>query len=440
MCTIAVRFQSGEPCSGLYQDHPVLFITCETSASAVKLVPVTDDSLLKGEPAPFDVFDGEGRLLLAAGRVPDTDTLKEAVENQQVFIDERVSLEWKRAVTMRLGDMVRRNLTLGKIAQSRMDQNWRESQFLDTSFAQELSLTEEWESLLRVMVSTLRDPRPDADWLKRIIRAHRRVQDLAARRLDGSMYFLIQESSQPQLNYSALHGLLVCLVCQATARILSWPRDWVQAVGLAALTMNATMSRLQDMLADSDAMPSVEMRQEIERHPLAAQALLQACGVEDPLWTGAVRWHHDWQQDSLPFEQLTDPRKLARLLMRVDIFTARLSRRRSRSPMSPLQAAKRACMGPGGKLDEIGSALLKAVGLYPPGTYVELANGEVGIVVARGVRADLPRVASLRGADGAVMMSPVLRDAVKTPHRVARSVLASEVNVRLNHDKLIGLI
>jgi hypothetical protein len=38
------------------------------------------------------------------------------------------------------------------------------------------------------------------------------------------------------------------------------------------------------------------------------------------------------------------------------------------------------------------------------------------------------------------MMSPVLRDAVKTPHRVARSVLASEVNVRLNHDKLIGLI
>ena len=406
----------------------------------MKLVPVTDDSLRKGEPAPFDVFDGAGRLLLAAGGVADTDTLKEAVENQQVYIDERVSQEWKRAITMRLSDMVRRNVTLGKIADVRMAQNWRESQFLDSGFAQELTLTEEWESLLRVMASTLRDPRPDADWLKRIIRAHRRLQDLGARQLDGSMYFLIHESSQPQPNYSALHALLVCLVCQAAARILSWPRDWIQAVGLAALTMNATMTRLQDLLADSDATPSVEMRQQIERHPIGAQALLQACGVEDPLWTGAVRWHHDWQQDSVPFEELSDSRKLARLLMRVDIFTARLSRRRSRAPMSPLQAAKRACIGPGGKLDEIGSALLKSVGLYPPGTYVELANGELGIVVARGVRADLPRVASLRGADGNMMMTPMLRDTVKTPHRVARSVLANEVNVRLSHDKLIGLI
>ena len=406
----------------------------------MKLVPVTDDSLRKGEPAPFDVFDGEGRLLLVAGGVADTDTLKEAVENQQVYIDERVSQEWKRAITMRLSDMVRRNVTLGKIADVRMAQNWRESQFLDSGFAQELTLTEEWESLLRVMASTLRDPRPDADWLKRIIRAHRRLQDLGARQLDGSMYFLIHESSQPQPNYSALHALLVCLVCQAAARILSWPRDWIQAVGLAALTMNATMTRLQDLLADSDATPSVEMRQQIERHPIGAQALLQACGVEDPLWTGAVRWHHDWQQDSVPFEELSDSRKLARLLMRVDIFTARLSRRRSRAPMSPLQAAKRACIGPGGKLDEIGSALLKSVGLYPPGTYVELANGEFGIVVARGVRADLPRVASLRGADGNMMMTPMLRDAVKTPHRVARSVLANEVNVRLSHDKLIALI
>lgn len=406
----------------------------------MNLVLVTDDSLRRGEPAPFNVYDGEGRLLLAAGGVADTETLKKAVESQQVFIEERVSMEWKRAVTQRLNDMVRRNMPLGQIAEARMQQNWRESQFLDTGFAQELSLTEEWESLLRVMVATLRDPRPDADWLKRIIRAHRKLQQLGGSQLDGSMYFLIHESSQPQPNYSALHALLVCLVCQATARILAWPKDWIQAVGLAALTMNVAMTRLQDMLAGSDLTPSVEMRQEIERHPIAAQALLQACGVEDPLWTGAVRWHHDWQQDNVPLAELSDARKLARLLMRVDIFTARLSRRGSRSPMSPLQAAKRACIGPDGKLDEIGSALLKAMGLYPPGTFVELANGELGIVVARGVRADLPRVASLRGADGSVMMDPPLRDAAKNAHRVTRSLLASEVNVHLNHDKLIGLI
>jgi hypothetical protein len=153
-----------------------------------------------------------------------------------------------------------------------------------------------------------------------------------------------------------------------------------------------------------------------------------------------VRWHHSYEQDHLPFEELTPHHKLARLLMRVDVFTARLSRRGSRSPLSPLQAAKRACMGPSGTLDEIGSALLKSVGLYPPGTFVELANGEFGVVVARGVRADMPRIASLRSADGSVFMDPIVRDAFKNIYRVARSVPSSEVNVRLNHDKLIALV
>lgn len=406
----------------------------------MKLVPVSGETLRAGEAAPFDVYDGEGRLLLAAGKTAEDETLKEAIEEQQLYIDERVSQAWHRAINSRLDSMLRRNVAIGQIAEARPGQNWRESQFLDTSFAQELSLTEEWESLLRVMVSALRDAKPGGDWLKRVIRAHRRVQQLGESQLDGSLYFLVYESGRAQPNYSALHALLVCVVCHAAARLLAWPKDWSQAIGLASLTMNATMTRLQDMLADSEMTPTVEMRQEIENHPISAQALLQACGVEDPLWTGAVRWHHAWQQDQVPYEELSNPHKLARLLMRVDIFTARLSRRRTRSPMSPLQAAKRACIGPGGRLDEIGSALLKAMGLYPPGTFVELANGETGIVLARGVRADLPRVASLRSGDGNPIMNPILRDAVKANFRVTRSVQANEVNVRLNHDKLISMI
>lgn len=406
----------------------------------MKLVPVASSSIRPGEPVPFDIFDGVGQLLLAAGRVADAQTMEEALHGQQLYIDERMSNEWRRAINARLDDMLRRNVALGQIAQAKPKENWRDSQFLNTGFSQELSLTEEWESLLRVLALALREPRPEGDWLKRIIRAHRRVQELGRMRLDGSLMYLIHESGQPQAHYSALHGLLVCVVCQAAANLLSWPKDWVQAVGLASLTMNVAMTRLQDALANSEVAPTVQMRQEIERHPTAAHALLQSCGVEDPFWTGAVRWHHDWQLEHLPVQDLTPPQQLARLLMRVDIFTAQLSRRGTRSPLSPLQAAKRACMGSSGKIDDIGSALLKSTGLYPPGTFVELANGETGIVVARGVRADLPRVASLRNAEGNVFVNPILRDAVKSSFRVVRSVPSSEVNIRLNYDKLIAMI
>ena len=410
----------------------------------MRLLPVPPGTLPPGVAAPVDIYGEDGSLLLAEGRAADTEALQQALATRRVFIDEALAHKWKGLNPTPLKNMLRPPTApapaAGTAGESKPGPLFRESQFLDTGFAQELSLTEEWDSLHRLMVAALRDAKPGGDWLKRVIRAHRRVQQLGSRSPDGSLYYLVYRSSQPQDHYSALHSLLVCLVCQSAARVLGWPRDWIQAVGLAALTMNATMTELQDTLGNSDIVPTVEMRQEIEQHGMTGQGLLKASGVEDAIWTGAVRWHHSWQQGHISFDELQPPNKLARLLMRVDIFTARLSRRKNRGPMSPLQAAKRACIGPNGKLDEIGSALLKALGLYPPGTFVALANQEVGIVIARGSRADLPRVASLRGTTGKPLPAPAQRDTNSAEHRVVRSLPATEVNLVPNHELMISMI
>jgi len=408
----------------------------------VKLLPVPAGTLRPGEPAPVDIYDDDGSLLLSAGQAADNGKLAQVLSTRRVFIDESLAHKWKGLTPSPLKNMLRpvSAPAPAPAGDLKPESAFRESQFLDTGYAQELPLTEEWDALHRVLTSALRDAKPGGDWLKRVIRAHRRVQQLGSRSPDGSLYYLIYRSSQPQDNYSALHSMLVCLVCQSAARVLGWPRDWVLAVGLASLTMNVTMTELQDTLCNSDLTPTVKMRQEIEQHSMTAQELLKSSGVADATWTGAVRWHHSWQQDHIAFDELPPPNKLARLLMRVDIFTARLSRRKNRGPMSPLQAAKRACIGPNGKLDEIGSALLKALGLYPPGTFVALANQEVGIVVGRGSRADLPRVASLRAADGRLLPGPALRDTNTSMYRVTRSLPATEVNLVPNHELMISMI
>jgi hypothetical protein len=129
-----------------------------------------------------------------------------------------------------------------------------------------------------------------------------------------------------------------------------------------------------------------------------------------------VRAHHDNSQANEPLESLTPALRLARLLRRVDIFSAKISRRASRAPMSPVQAAREACLGAGGVPDEVGGALLKAVGLYPPGSFVELVSGELGIVVARGRRANLPYVASLVSAAGNPLGEPPGQVRVRPPH------------------------
>ncbi len=420
----------------------------------MRFLPVPVGTLRPGDVAPVDLYDADGSLLLAEGQTVDNEKLLEVLAVKRLFVEERLAHRMKGLMPSPLMNMLKPSPAQAQSAppspaqapaqapagDAKADSRFRESQFLDTGFGKSVSLVQEWDLLHQVLTSALLDAKPGGDWLKRVIRAHRRVQQLGNRSPDGSLYYLVYRSSQREDHYSALHAMLVCLVCQSAARVLGWPRDWVQALGLAALTMNVTMTELQDKLGNSDLTPTVDMRAEIEKHSISAQELLKTSGVEDAIWTGAVRWHHSWQHDHISFEELAPPNKLARLLMRVDIFTARLSRRKYRGPMSPLQAAKRACIGPNGKLDEIGSALLKALGLYPPGTFVSLANQEVGIVISRGSRADLPRVASLRGADGRPLPAAALRDTNTSMHRVIRSLPATEVNVVPNHELMISMI
>jgi hypothetical protein len=83
--------------------------------------------------------------------------------------------------------------------------------------------------------------------------------------------------------------------------------------------------------------------------------------------------------------------------------------------------------------------LLKAVGLYPPGSFVELANGEVGIVVARGRRANLPYVASLVSTSGNPLGEPALRDTIESRYNVKAAVAASLVKVRPQHERVLAL-
>ena len=84
-----------------------------------------------------------------------------------------------------------------------------------------------------------------------------------------------------------------------------------------------------------------------------------------------------------------------------------------------------------------GVALLTAVGLYPPGSFVELVSGEIGIVVARGPQANWTVVAVLIGADGSPRGNVSLRYSNDRRYAVKAAVNASTVQVRPPHEALM---
>lgn len=399
----------------------------------MKLVPFDKQHLRLGEALPFGLRDATGRLLLGAGAVIDRAERVEALRAVTLYADEHEAAEWHRRLAAAMDAKLRQNATLREVAAARPEAA------RDPQEGASQGPTEEWEDLVLQLDGVLREVAQGGEWLGRLHALHARVRTAMRRRPDASLYTLVYRCGQSFEKYSAHHAMLSMVVCDLAALLLDWPADEVDALGLAALTMNVGMLRLQDQLAASELPPSAAMRAEIDAHCELGARLLQRGGLADALVLETVRLHHDASRLEEPLASLAPAARLARLLRRVDIFTAKISRRATRAPMSPVQAAREACLGPGGRPDEIGGALLRAVGMYPPGSFVELASGEVGIVVARGRRANLPYVASLVGASGTPLGVPALRDTIEQRYTVRSAVPAARVRVRPPHDRLLAL-
>ena len=266
--------------------------------------------------------------------------------------------------------------------------------------AADSSVPEQWESLGGTLDTLLRDAQPRPEFIHRVRLMHERASKLGQSHVDTSLYHLIHTAGHSLTTLQRHHALLVMLVCEQAATLLGWKDESVRSLGCAALTMNVAMSALQDELATTAAAPTAAQREQIQQHAQQGAQLLREAGVDDALWCDTVRLHHDAGDAQLAAGRTA--RRAAtgaaaaprRHLHRQD------QRRRTRAPMSPVQAAREACLGPAGVPDEVGGALLRATGLYPPGSFVELANGERGIVVSRGRRANLPWVASLVAPSG----------------------------------------
>jgi len=400
----------------------------------VKLVSFSTEHLRLDAPLPFGVRDATGRLLLTAGASITRTGQLEQLRSLPLFAEEDETTEWRRKLGATVGVMLRQNTTLKAIAEARPQESGR-----DGLVSADPTVPEQWDSLGTGLDLALREARPGPEFIARVRQLHERASKLSQRQADASLYHLIHGAGHSTARYGSHHALLVMLVCEQAAPVLGWSPQAVRSLACAALSMNVAMAALQDQLATSDVPITAAMRAQIQAHPEQGAMWLRQAGLDDTLWIEAVRLHHDGGDGHARLAELPQARQLARLLRRADIFTAKISRRHTRAPMSPVQAAREACLGAGGVPDEVGGALLRATGLYPPGSFVELANGERGIVVARGRRANLPWVASLVAPTGQALGEPALRDTVEARFAVRAAVPSASVKVRPDSARILSL-
>ena len=397
-----------------------------------RLIPFSPQYLRVGEALPFGVRDATGNLLLSAGQVIDSQEQLAHLSSQVLTALEEESAGWRRRLTAVVDNMLRQNASLKEIAGARPSQESPASRPTGPS----RTLEEQWEDLIAQLDALLRDPREDPMWLARVEEVLHRGERIVGSKPDASLYYLIWRAGHSSLRYCAQHGLLTCVVVSQVGSLLGLDVSERRRLGMAALVMNVSMIRLQDQLAATDLPLTTPMRLQIEQHAERGAALLQAAGADAALCR-IVALHHEVSQR--PGED-SKIELSAQLLRRVDIFAAKMSRRKTRRSMSPVQAARAACLGSNGQPDAIGAGLLKGLGLYPPGSFVALASGEKGIVVGRGKGPSQPEVASLIGSSGMAVTDPVLRDCSDPRWQVKAALTADDVRVIPIHAKVLALI
>jgi HD-GYP domain-containing protein (c-di-GMP phosphodiesterase class II) len=247
--------------------------------------------------------------------------------------------------------------------------------------------------------------------------------------------------NQGAANYAVRHCIDTALLALPIARTMSKTPEDIQSLMAAALTMNIGMLRQQDQLQDKQE-PLTEKELEIIRnHPNESVSILQQAGVTDATWLSYVRLHHENDDGSgYPVgKAVGEIPQSAKILAMSDRYCASVAHRKYRKTLLP-GAVLRDVFLAGGKASDpmLAAYFIKELGTYPPGTFVRLQNGEIGVVTRKTKSAATPIVHALIGPRGAPLSFPIQRDTAKELYAVREAVSGEQATLRFSMHQLWG--
>jgi HD-GYP domain-containing protein (c-di-GMP phosphodiesterase class II) len=355
-----------------------------------------------GQPLPFNVYNNDRTLLLARGQ-----TVNSADQMQALF---------ERGTLVDLAELHRGAEGVKEAPPALLNALWS-----DNIDQMQRTLTNSTHESFR---SALDD-------------ASKPVETLIDRDPDLAILQVLRQEGNANLQYGLNHAVHTAIICRLVAKRLQWSDNESNRAFKAALTMNLSMFELQGILATQPGRPTDEQRKLIHSHPTRSMEMLIHAGVTDEDWLRAVEQHHENVDRSGYPHAIGNPSELATLLSRADVYAAKLSPRANRDPLPADRAGREIFMRDPG--NPITAALVKEFGVYPPGSYVSLASGEIGVVVKRGPTVMAPMVAVLISKSGEALIDPLRRDTTNPAHAVTGVVAAKSIRVRLSSEKLATL-
>ncbi len=276
------------------------------------------------------------------------------------------------------------------------------------------------------------------DFLPRFEAVREQAWQLLERQPDESLFVLVQLLYDAQLGYCASNALAAAAVCRVIAPAAGLDPDTQRALFNAALTMNVGMARLQDQLAHQKPPPDKHQLADIQQHPHRGRDILHGLGVGHDRWLNLVADSHETAEGGgYPTGKRAEGLDLM-LLQLSDRFVARISPRLGRQGLSARAAVRAHYLEMQRQNSPLGALLVKHLGMYLPGSYVRLHNGEIAVVTRGTGQANRPMVMAIVGKDGIPLSTPTVRDTALPHYAVIDSVSPDQVKVRLDPARVFG--
>lgn len=194
---------------------------------------------------------------------------------------------------------------------------------------------------------------------------------------------LLLSSIKNKDHYTREHSLNVAILTIVLGRKLGMPREELEELGLAGMLHDVGKLLTPDEILKKPGRLSPEEFLVMKRHPTQGRDILLSSGITGVALEVAHSHHERLDGSGYPRGLKEENTPLCvKMVAIADTFDAITSDRVYGTGRTNIEAFKILQAGGGNHYDsKLVSEFIEAIGVYPPGTVVQLSNGAIGLVV-----------------------------------------------------------
>lgn len=278
---------------------------------------------------------------------------------------------------------------------------------------------------LKALLVDLTSANPSVDVIERIRTLAQDLHRAVRQDPDAALAAVHMDSHNVYLLAHMVHAaVLSALLAQ---RLGLSPKETQTLMG-GSLTYDVGMLKLLNLEKQPEPLSQVQ-QDELARHPERSRYILSRAGLADARWLALAQDHHERLNSNGYPRGLSggDIEPLVGILAVIDVYLAMVKPRPWRDALIPLAALKEINgLSKDALPPQACAALIKELGMYPPGSIVRLHNDEIAVVWQRGRQINKPVVYSVYERSGIPRMSPQLRDPMDPAHAVKAALSHGE--------------